>query len=119
MSLVDTKKELHVAKRIVKFAVTDGRKPSRTEEVGKPFALKIPIALKLAAGQSRRVKLGLSCNLPTVIVGKQGSLLFSPGKELEVDIVGEGPGQEVLNIGEGEVIAKAFPIDSSGLDFAE
>lgn len=116
MSLIDAEKELHMARRIVKFAVTDGRKPSKTEEVGKPFALKMPVPLRMAARTTRTVTLGVSCNLPSIVVCRGKAEVFPPGAVIKVDFA---TAEDALDIGEGETVAKLFPIDSTYLEIGE
>jgi len=109
----EIKKEYNMVKKdIVKFEVTDGRKPTRSDEVGRPFLLKLSLPVRIAHGSKSRVKLGVSCNLPSVVVGKAGAELFAPNAQLSVELLA---GNEVLNMGDGEVVARVFPIDCSNL----
>lgn len=105
-----------MAKKIVKFTVTDGMKPGRSEEPGRPFTLKLPVPIMLVTGSSKRVKLGVTCNMTCVVVGKEKSEVFGPGQELSVELLAA---RDIFNMGAGEVVAKASPVDCTNLELAE
>lgn len=102
-----------MTKRIVKFAVDEGRAPTRSEEVGNPYVLRAPFAVYMEPGGQRELSLGISCNLPSVLVSKDASALVPPGTKYKVVLRSE---KDVLNIGEGEVLARVYPISSADLD---
>lgn len=99
-----------MAKKKIKFKLLDGMKPRKLESAGKPFGLRLPLAINLPPRTSMTVRLGLSCELPVVVVGTVGreSKIFSPGTELSVDVQSL---DEAVNFSAGEVVAKAFVLD--------
>ena len=98
-------------KKIVEFMKTDGLEPRREfgDNGGRPFLLRMPFTVAEQVG--RRVRLGLSCNLPCVVVRSGKAELFAPGQELEVGVD--------IGYGEGEVVAKCYPIDCSNLELSD
>lgn len=106
--------ERNVAKKIVKFKVSDGRKPTKSENPGKPFDLRLPISVNLTPNQSSTVRLGVTCDLPTIVVRGGTAKLFAPGEELLVEL--KNTTNDNNSWGEGEVVARAFVVDNTGLD---
>lgn len=97
--------------RLVKFKLQDGMTPRKLETTpGKPFGLRTPLTVNLPANGKQTVRLGLSCELPVLVVGKSESKLFGPNQELSVDLSSEADG---ATFGEGEVVAKAYVIDNT------
>lgn len=90
-------------KKSVEFKILDGMKPVRLEIPGRPWALKAPLAVR----DSRRLRLGVSCELPVLVVKGNKVEFFAPNQELAVDIA------DVT--GAGEVVARAFVVDCSDI----
>lgn len=97
--------------RLVKFKLTDGMTPRKLETtVGKPFGLRAPLTVNIPPSGKQVVRLGLSCELPVLVVGKTDCKVFGPGQELAVELSAEADG---ASFGEGEVVAKAYVIDNT------
>lgn len=118
MTTRELEEELMAKKVIVRFRRTDGFKPSRADEAGRPFFLKTPVDVSLAQGGKQVIRLGLFCDMPCLVVRSGWSKLIPPGTELEVEI--ENPlNSFTLAFGAGEVVARAYPLDCSNLEAEE
>lgn len=119
----EQKKEEHtMAKRKVNFTVTDGSKPRKLEGPGKPFGLKLPFSVTLPPRTTREVNLGVSCELPLLVV----PAVLSPGLQVGVTTVTPGESVKVLltsnsdtvTLSEGEIVARVYVIDNSDMELA-
>lgn len=99
-----------MAKCKVKFSVSDGKMPKKTENAGAPFALRMPMNVTVPKGSTRPLKLGITCALPCIIVRASEAKLFAPGQEFVVDLAAHN---DTLVIGENEVVAHCFVIDNT------
>ena len=105
-------------KKTVKFKKLDGMLPRKSTQPGGPFELRLPIAVELQAhGTVKSFALGLSCELPVLVVRDSEAVFFAPGQELRVSI--ENKRDDQLSLGPGEVVAKAYVLDNSDLELAE
>ena len=112
-----------MAKKKISFKTTDGVKPRKLDGPGKPFGLRLPMSVNLPPRTSREIDLGVSCDVPVLLVPNLFSLaaqsdvkFFGPGTALKVTIVS---GNDHMNLGEGEVVAKVFVFDNSDMELAE
>lgn len=105
-----------MAKKKVKFKVTDGLRPKKMLAPGKPFGLRTPVPLNVPRGGSRLLGLGVSCELPVVVVDMSGCHLFAPGEDLKANIVAR---ESAIDLSENEVVAKAFVLDNSDVEVEE
>lgn len=109
----DSKEEnKEMAKKRVKFQVTDGVMPKKSSIEGGPFELRLPMTVNVGLGGAS-VKLGVVCPTPCVVVRNKSSILFGPGAELSVFIEGRNDG--VQSFSQGEVIAHVFVIDNTDM----
>lgn len=103
-------KEPKMAKKKVKFSVTDGLKPVKGP-TGQ-ILLKLPLPLNLKSG-SRTVSLGLSCDRPLLVVCGGKMNYFPPNSGLTATLSAEA---DELNYGSGETIATCFVLDNSDVE---
>lgn len=97
----------------VLFTVTDGLKPEGSEtSVFRPIGLRTPVPINLELGNNRGIRLGVSCNVPLLVVtrGTKQATLFPPNQELGVTLLAAS---EPLNMSDGEVVADAYLVGSS------
>lgn len=110
------KLEKKMAKRkIVQFKKGDAPSPGRSDDLGRPFLLKLPVSVTLPATGSRSVRLGLSCNLPCFVCREDFVKVFAPGQELEVTLKNHDLASPLV-LGQGEVVARCFLLDSTELE---
>lgn len=112
MSTRELEEDLMAKKVVVKFKKTDGLEPRRSEIDGKPFALKLPLPIsgRPAGTAPQRIKLGLSCNLPCLVIANGVTEIFAPDQELSVTLtLTEG------GYGQGETVARCYPIDCTNM----
>lgn len=98
-----------MAKKKVKFDVTDGKAPRKIDTPGKPFGLRAPMDINVPVGVNRSLSLGLTCQLPVVVVDSAGASLYPPNTQLRANLTN-------VNVSEGEVIAQAFVLDNSDVE---
>ena len=115
-------KEDNMAKKktVVKFKLFDGMKPRvLSEQNGSPIGLKCPMPVKLDKHGSVKINPGVTCNSPLVVVSTMnfslmsGAQLVAPGEKFSVLL---SAGDEPLNVGEGEIIAKAYVIGNDNIE---
>ena len=116
---VEKQKEVTtMAKKKVNFKLTDGIKPKKMDSAGKPFGLKLPFAVTVAPNSIKEIDLGISCELPLLVISN-----FSDMSESKVKLV--APGERIVvtistlsgvSLGDGEVVAKAFVVDNSDME---
>lgn len=111
MSTREIEEDLMAKKVLVTFKKTDGLEPRRSEDDGKPFALKLPMTITVPTGH-QKVGLGLTCNLPCIVVRYGKAELFAPGQDLKVTL----ETAETTTYGQGETVAKCYPIDCSNME---
>jgi hypothetical protein len=100
-----------MAKKKVKFKITDGLRPRKSEGSGKPFELRLPMDIAVASMSNTTVKLGLSCEVPLVVVRGTSIRVVAPGEDISIEIL--NPNQATLALGMGEVVARGFCLDNS------
>lgn len=108
---VRRKKERKMPKIV--FTVADGLTPVGEEtSVFSPVGLRTPFPIHLKHGEHRRLKLGISCNVPVIVVtrGVKQAYLCAPGEEIEASFLAAW---EDLDIGEGERVADVYMVGST------
>jgi hypothetical protein len=102
----------------VKFNIMDGKKPTRDhEDPSQIFSLLAPVSLRLARGEEREVRLGVSCSHPVHVLqyAKKSHLIRlvdgvwaaqDRDQELVLKIKNVSD-QDPLLLEEGEVLARA------------
>jgi hypothetical protein len=111
--VTEVKEEFKMAKKKVKFTLSDGVAPLQSEEPGRPFLLKMPINITIPSRVDSDLDLGVAVDRACVVVRGSVCTLFAPNTKLSVKLV--NPAAEVLVMGRGETVARLFVLDNSDL----
>lgn len=94
----------------VKFTINDGIAPKKLDEPINIFKVFAPISFNVQARSKLEINLGITCNVPIILVRGSDVKLIAPYNDIRVII--DNVIDETLSIGQNEAIAKLYPLFS-------
>lgn len=104
-----------MAKKKINFKTADGMKPRKNLTAGGGFSLRVPLTVTIPPNTESDIRLGLTCDLPLLVIHGDKVSLIAPGKDITIKMQAK---ETALSFGEGEVVAVAYAIDNTDVELA-